>query len=141
MDLPELNEENCRPGMVLRPHEVSYDAEEIGAYLERIGEAAEAYRRDGRLRLPPGLLLAQPIRLIHNNFHYETGVHVSSRLLLQRLPEEGQRFAVSGRVADLFERNGNKYVALEVTFSDGAGETLASIEHVSIYKLAVGHRA
>ena len=141
MDLPELNEENCRPGTVLRSHDVAYDAAEIGAYLERTGESAEAYRHAGRLRVPPGMLLGQPIRLIHNNFHYETGVHVSSHLRLHRLPDEGQRFTVSGRVAGLSERNGNKYVTLVVSFSDGSGATLASIEHVSIYKLAAGRRA
>jgi hypothetical protein len=135
MELPELSEATCPPGTVLRPHEVTVDAEEINGYLERAGESAEPYRRGGRLRVPPGLLLGQPIRLIHNNFHYETGVHVSSQLRIQRLPEEGQPFTVSGRVSDLYERNGNKYIALAVTFADAAGATLASIEHVSIYQL------
>ena len=141
MDLPELNEQSCLPGTVLQAHAVAHSAEEIRAYLERTGEAPEAYRRDGQLRVPPAMLLAQPIRLIHNNFHYETGVHVSSRLRVRRLPEEGQRFTVSGRVAELFERNGNEYVALDVTFADDAGEMLASIEHVSIYKLSSSIRS
>jgi hypothetical protein len=136
MSLPPLNETTCHPGAVLRPHDVTYTEQDIEDYVSRTGESLDAYRRDGSLRVPPGMLLIQPIRIIHNNFHYETGVHVSSDLTLHRLPLAGDTVTIGGSVTSLFERNGSKYVALHVTISDPGGDLYAEIEHTSIYALA-----
>ena len=136
MDLPELNEQNCPPGTELRPHTVVHEEAEILATLERLGESPEAYRRDGRLRVPASMLLGQPIRIAHNNYSYQTGVHVSSNARLHQSAFAGETLTVAGRIADLFERNGNKLVSLGVTITGTNDRPIAEIEHVSIYKLA-----
>ena len=136
MDLPELNEENCPPGTELRSHTVVYEEPEILATLERLGESAESYRRDGGLLVPASLLLGQPIRIAHNNYRYETGVHVSSNARLHGHARAGETLTVAGRIKDLFERNGNKLVALDVSITGEGGRPVADIEHVSVYKLA-----
>ncbi|MGH2584259.1 MAG: hypothetical protein ACRDJE_05040 [Dehalococcoidia bacterium] len=136
MDLPLLSETNCPPGTRLRPHEVTYTEEEIESYGERTGERAEEYRVDGVLRVPPGLLLVQPMRLIHNNFHYETGVHVSSDLVVHDLPSAGETVTVGGSVVDLFERNGSKYITFHTEVTGADGRAHATIDHTSIYALA-----
>lgn len=136
MNLPTLNEANCPPGTPLRPHSVTYTEQEIGDYLAGTGESLDAYRTDAALRVPPGMLLIQPIRIIHNNFHYETGVHVSSDLTVHTLPVAGESVSIGGKVSDLFERNGSKYVTMHVTVTGAGGRVHATIEHTSIYELA-----
>ena len=135
MDLPELNDVNTPPGTEMTSHTATYGEEEIRGYLERTGEPVDAYRRDGRLRVPPGLLLAQPIRIAHNNYRYETGVHVSSRMTLQQPALADETLTIAGHIGGLFERNGNKYVSLAVSISGEGGRPVATIDHVSIYKL------
>ncbi len=134
-DLPELNETNAAPGTAMRPHNVTYTAKDIDEFLLRSGETADDYRQGDSLIVPPSMLLVQPMRIVHANFHYETGVHVSSTMNIVRLPKRGDTVTVAGSIGDLFERNGNKYVRLDVNILDAAGETLAEIQHVSIYKL------
>lgn len=135
MNLPPLTEETCRPGTELRSYQVSYSREDVQTYLERTGEAVDAYVRDGKLQVPPGLLLLNGLRLIHSNYFYETGVYVSSHLHLHRLPLEEEPIVVGGRIKKLFERHGDKYVTLDVVLSDQENKTLATIEHTSIYEL------
>jgi hypothetical protein len=135
MELPELNEANAPPGTEMRPHDVTYDEEEVHSYLARTGESLDAYRVDGRLYVPPGVLLAQPVRIVHANFFYETGVHVSSNMRVHAAPPVGETLTVRGQIGDLFERNGNKYVRLDVQILDTSGASVADIEHISIYKL------
>ena len=133
--LPDLNEENVQPGAVMKPHDVTYSEDDIRQYVERTGETVDAYRTNGTLTVPPGMLMVQPMRIVHANYHYETGVHVSSRLTLHKLPHEGDTVSITGTIGDLFERNGDKYVRLDVVIVDQGGAPLAKVEHTSIYKL------
>lgn len=135
MELQALTEASCPPGTVLRPYMISYGEQEIAQFLDRTGETVDAYRQGDRLYVPPGLLLGAYLRLLHGSFFYETGVHVSSRLTIQQAPLADQEIAVSGRCAANFERNGSKYVDVEITLRDSDGDTLATLEHVSIYQL------
>jgi hypothetical protein len=135
MDLLALNESNAPPGTALRPRGVTYTEADVQAFLDRTGESPDDYRLDGRVRVPPAQLLAEPIRIIHENFHYETGVHVSSRMTMHRLPFAGDPLTIAGTVKEYFERGGNKYVTLDIRVLDAGGDELMAIDHVSIYQL------
>ncbi len=135
MDLPVLNETNATPGTPLRPYGITYDEGQIRQFLARTDELIESYKHDGVLHVPPGLLMGAYGRLIHETFHYETGVHVSSNISITRVPHAGEPVHVSGEILRLFERNGDKYVTFSVNLSTETGERLASIEHTSIYAL------
>lgn len=135
MELPVLNEANCPPGTPLKPYEITYGAAQIRAYLDRTGESEQDYTVDGRLTVPPGMLLGAYGRLIHETFHYEAGVHVSSDMNLHRAPILDDTVTVSGNALRLFERNGDKYITFDVIITDGDGERLARVEHTSIYAL------
>jgi hypothetical protein len=74
-------------------------------------------------------------RLIHETFHYEAGVHVSSEMDLRRAAKLGETVAVSGNALKLFERNGDKYITFDVIITGPDGERLARVEHTSIYAL------
>ncbi len=134
-DLPVLNQENAPTGTPLRPYEITYGEPEILTYLARQNEPIDNYRVDGQVMVPPGILLACYGRLIHETFLYETGVHVSSDMTIHRLPFQDEPARVSGAITEHFERNGNLYVSFSVNIGTPAGERLAEIEHISIYKL------
>lgn len=135
MTLPALSPETAPPGTPLRPLAVTYTDADVLDFLAQTGEPAEGYRTaDGRLRVPPAMLMAQPIRIVHASFHYETGVHTASHLTLHRLPLTGEPLTVTGRVRDFSERGGDRYVVLAVAIAAG-DEVCAEIEHTSIYAL------
>lgn len=133
MDLPEMNDTNCPPGTPLRPYDLTYREEQIQQYVARTDESIEVYMHDGALHVPPGLMMSAYGRLIHESFHYEAGVHVSSDFQFDRVPVAGESLTITGDVLRLFERNGDKYVTFSVIFST-ATERLATIEHTSIYQ-------
>jgi len=137
--LPPLNEENAPAGTPLNTYETSWSREMIEQYLARTGESLAAYTLDGRLRVPPVILLGCYARLIHETFFYETGVHTSSDLTLRRLPFEGETVRVSGAIGEYFEKNGNIYVRFSVVIRSLDGEPLAEVGHVSIYKFRPKH--
>ena len=136
MNLPPLNEGNAPPGTPLKSYDITYGAEQVEQFLARTGEPAVAYVVDGTPRVPPGMLLGTYGRLIHETFFYQTGVHVSSDMQVERLPAVGEPLTVSGAISNLYERNGSKYVAFTIAVSDRSNQPVASIEHVSIYQLA-----
>jgi hypothetical protein len=134
--LPDLTEESAAPGTGLNGYDRTITRADIETFLARTGETLEAYQMGDALIVPPGMLMGLYGPLIHGTFHYEAGVHVSSEMTLNRAPEAHQPLRVEGRVLDLFEKNGNKYVtfSVEVSAADG-GERLATVHHTSIYAL------
>ena len=135
MDLPELNEENAPPGTPLKPYEVTFDRAALERYCGSTGETLADYEHGGQLYVPPGLLAGTYGRLIHDTFHYTTGVHVSSDLTVERATLVGEPLHVSGAIAEHFERNGNQYVRFTIAITDRDRRPIANVEHVSIYKL------
>lgn len=132
-ELPPLNEENALPGTPLKSYQVSYTADVLMPLLSRTGESLEAYVIKGVPVVPPAAFLGAYGRLIHETFHYTTGVHVSSDMKLYRPVPVGTQVRVTGEILRLHERNGDKYVTFTVNISDEAGDRVAEIEHSSIY--------
>lgn len=135
MELPPLNRTNCTPGMSLNEYDIRYDEEQITAYVNRTGESIEEYQSENGLTVPPGLIAAAYVRLIHETFHYQTGVHVSSKCRFFRPTLSGENLTIGGKVLDMFERGGNEYVTFSVEARTSEGEEVAYIEHTSIYAL------
>jgi hypothetical protein len=135
MDLPALNETNAAPGTPLRPYDLTYSESQIQQFLARTDESLESYIYDGTLHVPPGQLMGAYGRLIHESFHYQAGVHVSSQAEITRVPVADEPLRVTGEILRLSERNGDKYVTFSVLIDTETGERLAKIEHTSIYQL------
>jgi len=133
--LAPLTEQSAAPGTALNGYDRTITREDIETFTGRTAESLDDYTVDGQLTAPPGMLMGLYGPLIHGTFHYEAGVHVSSELILNRVPHAEQPLRVEGRVLDLFEKNGNKYVTFSVEVSDTAGERLATVNHTSIYAL------
>jgi hypothetical protein len=134
-ELPELNEQSAQPGTKLRPYAVTYDEPFVQGFLDKTGESLDAYRDESGTRVPPGIFLGAYARLLHETYHYETGVHVSSDLSIVKAPMMGTSATVSGEVVRLFEKNGDKYVVVQLAVTADSGEVLATVEHSSIYQL------
>ena len=133
--LPPLTEETAAPGTPLNGYDRIITRADIETFAGRTGESLDDYMVDGVLTVPPGMLMGLYGPLIHGTFHYQAGVHVSSELTVNRTPQADQPLRVEGRVLDLFEKNGNKYVTFTVEVSDSADERLATVHHTSIYGL------
>jgi len=133
--LPPLTEESAAPGTALTGYDRTITREDIETFIARTGESLEDYTVDGALTVPPGMLMGLYGRLIHGTFHYQAGVHVSSELTLDGAVHADQPLRVEGRVLDLFEKNGNKYVTFSVEVADASGQRLATVHHTSIYSL------
>lgn len=132
-DLPPLNEANAGQGTPLKPYEVTYDVDFIAPLLSRTGESLDGYIYDGVAIVPPSVFLGAYGRLIHETFHYTTGVHVSSDMKVCLPAPVGTKAQVSGEVLRLYERNGDKYVTFQVSIDDETGGRIATVEHSSIY--------
>lgn len=133
-ELPPLSEETARPGTPLRPYSVTYDEPFLATFLAKTGETLDDYRDESGARVPPGVFLGAYARLLHETYHYEAGVHVSSDLAIRKAPALGTHATVTGEVVRLFERSGDKYVVVGLAVTDDAGEVLATVEHTSIYQ-------
>lgn len=133
--LPPLNETNSAPGTPLTSYERTISLEDVEKFVSRTGEDIESYRRDGEVTVPAGMMMGMYGPLIHGTFHYEAGVHVSSDLTVKRVPRVDEPIRVGGKVLDLFEKNGNKYVTFSVEVRTHDGEELATVAHTSIYAL------
>lgn len=135
MALPPLNEETAPPGAHLNPYEVTYDLPFVMEFLGKTGESLDSYTSGGNAVVPPGVFLGSYGKLIHESYHYTTGVHVSSDMKLHSAPPVGTKARVTGNIVRLTERNGDKYVTFTVNVATADGEPIADIEHVSIYAL------
>ena len=135
MELPALNEDSCPIGTQLRPYQVTYDRDFVQQFLNKTGESLDDYLEQGQQLVPPGVFLGAYARLIHESFHYETGVHVSSDVQFLKAVPLGTEATVAGEALRLFERNGDKYITFSVVISDESGQLLAHVEHTSIYDL------
>ena len=133
--LPPLTEQTARPGSPLNGYSRTITPDDIATFVGRTGESIDDYAVGGQLTVPPGMLMGLYGPLIHGTFHYEAGVHVSSDLRLNRVPTAGEQLSIEGRVLDLFEKNGNKYVTFSVEVSTPDGDPLATVDHTSIYAL------
>jgi hypothetical protein len=63
-------------------------------------------------------------------------IHVETRTVHLRAPEEGEEVVVRAIVAGLWERRGHRFVELDVLVADRAGAAVAELRHVAIYELA-----
>jgi hypothetical protein len=133
-ELPPLNEETAQPGTPLRPYSVTYDEAFVRMFLDKTGESLDAYRDETGVRVPPGVFLGAYARLLHETYHYEAGVHVSSDLAILRTPPLGTHATVTGKVARLFEKNGDRYVVVALEVTGDSGTVFARVEHTSIYQ-------
>jgi acyl dehydratase len=108
-----------------------WDAAAATSYLDMIGEDIDWYRT-----LPvahPGWLLRAANRVLHRSVALGPWIHVGSDVVHHGTVTHGTLVSTRGRVAEVYERRGHKFVELDV-LALADGHPVLSARHVAIYE-------
>ena len=133
LDRPVASDESLVAGQVLGSVALLTDPDTAASYLLRLGEPAPLYRDRGIVH--PGLLLEGANRVLMANVVMPAWLHVESEVQHARAVTIGEVLEVRGRVAEVFERKGHRFVGVDVTWLAG-NETVAAAHHTAIWQLA-----
>lgn len=113
--------------------DVPFDADRAGEYLSSI--AAHHALPDTAGVAHPGWLILLANLALSNNVALGPWIHVSSDMRFLSSVRAGERVSALSRVADCFERKGNRFVDLDVVLVAGeADRPVASVVHRAIYE-------
>jgi hypothetical protein len=113
--------------------EVDFASDQANAYLRSIG-AEHSIPTAARCAHPGWLILLANLAL-SRNVTLGPWIHVSSQMSLHSRLRDGERVSALSRVADCFDRKGNRFVDLEVLIVAGFDDRpVASVAHRAIYE-------
>jgi acyl dehydratase len=130
---PAASKSALAPGTPLGSVFIPTDQEAADAYLAKIQESSDLYRR--RRWLHPGLLLEGANSVLTANVVLPLWLHVGSEIGHRRPVEIGEPVEVRARVAELWERRGHQFLALDVVWL-AADDVVATAKHTAIWELA-----
>jgi len=81
----------------------------------------------------PGVLIRYANFILAENVALNPWIHVSSDVTHFRLVRDGDAISTRGRVADLFERKGHKFVELDLLQVANGVDPVTHIRHTAIY--------
>ena len=106
--------------------------EDVAAYLEGMGEPADAFGAD----VPSAFLARMYARIMSANVvRTDPSIHTASRISHFRRVELGDPISVRGHIDRLFGRRGNRYYVLDMAYLNAAGEVVMTQRHTAIYRL------
>lgn len=106
--------------------------EDVAAYLEGMGEPADAFGAD----VPSAFLARMYARIMSANVvRTDPSIHTASRISHFRRVELGDPISVRGHIERLFGRRGNRYYVLDMAYLNAAGEVVMTQRHTAIYRL------
>jgi acyl dehydratase len=129
---PAASRSTLASGSVLGRVALPSDDEAVAAYLAEIQESADLYLR--RRWLHPGMLLEGANSVLTANVVLPLWLHVGSEIRHRRPVEIGEPLEVRARVADLWERGGHQFLALDVVWLAG-DDVVANGQHTAIWQL------
>ena len=103
-------------------------------FTASIGEDADAWPFPELA--PDGWMIRGANDLLSRNVRLGPWIHVSSEITHHRGVLDGAQVSTRGRVADLYERKGHRFVELDVVMLADA-DVAWSLRHVAIYELRV----
>jgi hypothetical protein len=113
---------------------VVYDLDEARR-TRYLGEASETLPLYDEKRIGhPGDTLGGANTVLASTVHLGPWIHVSSELMHHSLLREGDEVQVRGRVVNLFERKGHRFIDLEVLVVANGDRPVAAIRHTAIYE-------
>jgi acyl dehydratase len=130
---PPANPSSLAPGTVLGRVSLPTDQDATEAYLAKVREPSDLYRK--RRWLHPGMLLEGANSVLSAHVVLPAWLHVGSEVSHRRPVEIGERVEVRGRVADRWERRGHQFVALDVVWL-ATEDVVATAKHTAIWELA-----
>ncbi|MDZ7728505.1 MAG: hypothetical protein U5Q44_10140 [Dehalococcoidia bacterium] len=137
-DLPDerepVSEEALRSREILGALEATYDRENVEAYLREIGDEDELWRGE-EAPSHPGFLVRWANTILAQNVRLDPWIHVSSDVELHGTLRWGEAFTTRGRVTELFERKGHRFVRLDVLLHAADERPIMRVDHTAIYAI------
>jgi hypothetical protein len=117
---------------VLGSLETGFHATKADAYLGEVSETSPLYNEAGVAH--PGWLVAMANYILSGNVRLGPWIHVETRTTHFSLVDDGERVSVRGRVAELFERKGHRFVDLDLLWVADDVRPVVHARHVAIYE-------
>lgn len=138
VDLPEerepVSEDALRAREELGSIHDTYDRDKVLTYLDEIQDSDELWRGDDAPS-HPGYLIRWANTILAQNVRLDPWIHVSSDVEFHGTLTWGEPFTTRGRVTELFERKGHRFVRLDVLIHAGDGRPIMRADHVAIYAI------
>jgi hypothetical protein len=112
--------------------EYGFHADKIAAYLDEVRETSPVYA-SARVA-HPGWLIAMANYILSHNVRLGPWIHVETSATHFSTVADGERVAVRGKVASLFEKKGHKFVDLDLLWVAEDERPVLTARHTAIYE-------
>ncbi|HEX6030749.1 MAG TPA: hypothetical protein VFY90_04900 [Tepidiformaceae bacterium] len=130
---PLADEQSLAVGTVLGSVDREFNLEAAAALTVEVPDDHPLYQ-DGAVA-HPGFLIRFANEVLHRSVRMGPWIHTASQTQHFSLVRPGDQLSTRGRVLELFERKGHRYVVLDVaTFANGE-RPVQRVRHTSIYQL------
>jgi acyl dehydratase len=129
-----VSEEALRRREVLGVLHATATRESIDKFLAEARDEDERWRGNGA-PVHPGYLVRWANTILASNVRLNPWIHVSSDVALIGVLRAGDAFETRGRVVDLFERKGHRFVRLDVLMIGPDDEPVMRVDHTAIYDI------
>jgi acyl dehydratase len=117
---------------VLGTLEYGFHAYQAGGYLDEVRESSPFYATAGVAH--PGWLMAMANYALSQNVQLGPWIHVETHATHFSALADGERVSVRGKVADLFEKKGHKFVELDLLWVAQDERPVLHARHTAIYE-------
>jgi acyl-coenzyme A thioesterase PaaI-like protein len=112
--------------------EYGFHARQAGAYLDEIRETSTFYAKAGVAH--PGWLIAMANYALSQSVRLGPWIHVETHATHFSALADGERVEVRGKVAELFEKKGHKFVELDLLWVAQGARPVLHARHTAIYE-------
>lgn len=130
---PAACRESLAPGRWLGTIKETLDLKNT-ELIEKIGERLPDYY-GAQAVAHPVILLGLANQILVRNYELGPWIHASSDLVNHSVARDGEQISVRGRIADLFERKGHEFVALDLLLVANESRIVQQVRHTAIYRL------
>jgi hypothetical protein len=138
---PAASPASLAKGTVLGSVGAGFHADRAPEYLEEVADDLPLWRQAGVAH--PGYLLRSANLILSSNVKLGPWIHVSSEARHFGVLHDSDRWSTRGRVADVYERKGHKFVELDLLVvantersGDDGDRPVMAIHHTAIYEPA-----
>jgi len=130
---PAADEGTLAVGRRLSSHVLRVTRDELRQYLRDIHETESIYARESVVH--PAYMLRVCNFVLKDNVTLGPWIHTASSIRHCGLARVDEPLAGHGEVAANYERNGHRFVDLDVTIAAGESRPVAQVRHTAIYRL------
>jgi acyl dehydratase len=132
-DRPDADEATLAMGRRLSSHPLHLTPDQLEQYLVDIRETEPLYAREKLVH--PALMLRLSNSALKDNVKLGPWIHAASSIRHCGLAHAGDSLAAHAQVTANYERNGHRFVDLDVVIVVNASRAVAQVRHTAIYRL------